>query len=484
MLFNSFSFLLVFLPVVLLGWWVFIRNSDGRLIFLILASLIFYGFFKFPEGFKLLPGVLFTTLFNFWVARQIDCRTQKRRKVFLVGALTVNAGILIYFKYLGLFAKTFNFNGAFLGQITPQDMVLPLGISFYTFNSISYVVDVYRKIIPAEHVLIRFAAFVTMFPHLLVGPIVRYGDLREQIANPEKKLSPAMLNSGIHFIVCGLFKKVILADSLAPQVSRILAHPERLVWLTGWAGIIGYSLQLYFDFSGYSDIAYGLASLLGFKFPQNFNSPYKAASVAEFWQRWNISLSNWFRDYLYIPLGGNRRSAGRVYLNLLIVFFLCGLWHGASWTFIAWGLYQGAFLIIERVGLGRLLDYLPQPLRHGYFILVMLGGWVLFRADTLSYALGYFKTMAFASGGGATGLHVDTEIIIALIAGILGSMPLIPWLRGIWEKLSKYPDGSIRLASAWWLGETLGAAALTILFVLSISSSAANTYNPFIYYRF
>jgi len=356
---------------------------------------------------------------------------------------------------------------------------LPLGISFFSFQALSYVIDVYRRDAPVQKNPLDLALYVALFPQLIAGPIVRYRDVAEQIV--QRTISRAGFAYGVRRFVIGLGKKMLIANTVAVPADAIFAlPPEQLTLGLAWLGIVCYTLQIYFDFSGYSDMAIGLAQLFGFRFPENFNYPYVARSMTEFWRRWHISLSTWFRDYVYVPLGGNRRGAGRTYLNLWIVFFLCGLWHGAAWTFVAWGLYHGSFLVLERLGAGQWLEGLWAPARHVYTMLAVMGGWVFFRAESLGQAGAYLAAMAgFASGSGLeqhAGLHLNAVVVLALVAGTIGSAPFLPRL-GQWRE-------SIGPVNLRLLVEAGRLAGLVLLLVASAMLMAAGTYNPFIYFRF
>ena len=327
---------------------------------------------------------------------------------------------------------------------------------------------------------------MTLFPHSIAGPIVRYGDIAGQIAH--RAITTGGFAEGIRRFIIGLAKKMLVANTVAVAADAIFAIPGReLNFSLAWLGVICYTLQIYFDFSGYSDMAIGLAKLFGIDFLENFNYPYTANSVTEFWRRWHISLSSWFRDYLYIPLGGNRCSRLRNYLNLVIVFFLCGLWHGASWTFAAWGLFHGAFLVLERMKAGRMIDSLWSPVRHLYTLLVVSTGWVLFRADTVGQARAFLKAMAGLGKGAGLEYHVwlyvDSQLVLALLAGVIGSAPLLPLLIRARDRVVSRAPGL--LASGLNAGFALvDLAGHSLLLLASAMLLAAGTHNPFIYFRF
>jgi alginate O-acetyltransferase complex protein AlgI len=362
-------------------------------------------------------------------------------------------------------------------------VLLPIGISFFTFHAISYVVDVYRRDATAQKSPVHAALYLLLFPQLIAGPIIRYRDIADQLAR--RVVSLDGFAYGIRRFVIGLAKKVLIANVVAGPADQIFAMPPgHLSAPYAWLGVLCYTLQIYFDFSGYSDMAVGLGRMFGFRFPENFRWPYISETVQEFWRRWHMSLSTWFRDYLYVPLGGNRVSPGRTYVNLVTVFFLCGLWHGASWTFVFWGLFHGTFLVLERLGLADRVKSLWAPLRHVYLLLVVMIGWVFFRAETLAGAVAFLKAMA---GLGATtpaaytlGWYLTPELGLALIAGAIGSMPVV-------SALARWRDEAVVATTRPALQSLLTAtsvASLVALLVASVMQMAARTYNPFIYFRF
>jgi alginate O-acetyltransferase complex protein AlgI len=365
---------------------------------------------------------------------------------------------------------------------------LPIGISFFTFQALSYVIDVYRGTVPAQRNPFHFGLYVSLFPQLIAGPIVRYADVAGQIL--ERTVTREGFARGVQRFIIGLGKKMLIANTLASSADRVFALPAgELTLAAAWLGVVCYALQIYFDFSGYSDMAIGLGRMFGFDFLENFHYPYVARSVTEFWRRWHLSLSTWFRDYVYHPLGGNRQGRARTYANLLIVFFLCGLWHGASWTFIVWGLFHGAFLVLERLGLSRALERAWLPVRHAYTLLVVLVGWVFFRADSLAQAMLFLEAMV---GLGAAGLssmatleYATLETVLVMMVAIPAATPLLPALQDRANALLEdcrqrsWPVWPIEIA--YHGAGTLGLAAL---FLLSACTLAAGTYNPFIYFRF
>ena len=321
----------------------------------------------------------------------------------LATALTINLSLLGYFKYAGFFVDSLNGIGSWVGagtSIPALHIVLPIGISFYTFNSMSYTIDIYRRVVRPARNFVQYAAFVSLFPHLIAGPIVRYSDIEQQLRALRPRLTSKLAASGLFFLGCGLVKKLVIADQLAPHVSSLFANHAHLHLMTGWAAALGYSLQLYFDFSGYSDMAVGLAFLLGFRFPQNFNSPYQAANVADFWRRWHMSLSFWLRDYVFIPLGGSRRGAAATLRNLAVTMFVGGLWHGAAWTFVVWGLIHGVYLVVHNLARNAGLTPRSPAVGRAITYVCVVAAFVVFRAPTLSAAADVLGAMAGVSGLG------------------------------------------------------------------------------------
>ena len=486
MLFTEPTFLFLFLPV-LLGLY-FIRGSREHGAYanwlLLVASVIFYA----SGGGTFTYLMLGSIAFNYWMAISVDraygTPAASRRLAF---AVTVNLVVLGIFKYANFFADNLNalLTTAHVAPITVPRVLLPIGISFFTFHAISYVIDVSRRDATAQKSPVHAALYLLLFPQLIAGPIIRYRDIADQLAR--RRVSLDDFAYGVRRFVIGLAKKVLIANVVAGPADKIFALPAaELSTAHAWLGIVCYTLQIYFDFSGYSDMAIGLGRMFGFRFPENFRWPYVAASVTDFWRRWHISLSTWFRDYLYIPLGGNRVSPARRYGNLVIVFFLCGLWHGASWNFAIWGLWHGSFLVIERVRTGirnpqstslneeGILAWPIWP--HVYTLIIVMIGWVFFRAETLPEAITFLKAIAGLTTAAPTtytvAWYLTPELWLALTAGTIGSSPWAPTLAARLEK-----------TNAWGL-PLLNTAALMALLVLSVMSMAARTYNPFIYFRF
>jgi alginate O-acetyltransferase complex protein AlgI len=486
MLFTEPTFLFAFLPLLLALYYVPGRlkpaptsvSRGGRRQpalhygnwLLVIASVVFYA--RGAGAFTSL--ILGSIAFNYVAALLVDrWRGRPAGRRVLILSVGANLLSLAIFKYAGFLATNVN---ALLGlsgvaPLAVPQVLLPIGISFFTFHSISYIVDVYRRDAAAQKRPVEAALYLLLFPQLIAGPIIRYREIAAQLS--ARVHSEADFAIGVRRFIVGLAKKMLVANIVAVPADRIFAMPAaELTAAHAWLAVTCYTLQIYFDFSGYSDMAIGLGRMFGFRFPENFRYPYTATSIQDFWRRWHITLSAWFRDYLYVPLGGNRVGRRRLYANLLTVFFLCGLWHGASWTFVVWGLLHGAVLIAERVGLGARLDRAPRPVRHVYVLLVVMLTWVFFRADSFGHALAMLGAMAGLSGGAPTAYsaswYVTPELMLALAAGIVGSMPILPALA------------RVRLQPAY----ALAHAALLLLLAASVLLIAARTYNPFIYFRF
>jgi alginate O-acetyltransferase complex protein AlgI len=424
-LFTEPTFLFVFLPILLA-----LHQLPGaryRNWLLLAASIIFY-----MRGAGNFTGlVLALIVFNYAAARLIDDhRATVLGRRLLAGAVAIDLLVLAVFKYGDFAVGNLNAVLAFVGAqpFALPGILLPIGISFFTFHAISYVVDVYRQDASAQKRPVNAALYLLVFPQLVAGPIVRYRQIADQLSSRVTSLDDFAY--GVRRFVIGLSKKMLIANTLAAPADQIFSMPAaELTALHAWTAAACYTLQIYFDFSGYSDMAIGLGRMFGFRFPENFNYPYTATSIQDFWRRWHISLSAWFRDYVYIPLGGNRTSTGRMYFNLVLVFVLCGLWHGASWTSVVWGLYHGVFLVLERVGLAVRVSALPQAFRHAYAVLVVMVGWVFFRADTLASALTMLAAMGGA-GGAIPAVYAPawfwtTDVLLALAAGAVGSTPVV-----------------------------------------------------------
>jgi alginate O-acetyltransferase complex protein AlgI len=468
MLFNSTVFVLAFLPAVLFFWWRPLP-TPARLLLLTAASYFFYCWWDWRFAFLMLG----TTLVDYVAGRAIAGSAEPRtRKRWLLLSLVYNLGILAFFKYYDFFAASLNDAARVLGVqgglLHVLHLVLPIGISFYLFESISYTVDIYRgRVRPAES-LLHYALFISIFPKLIAGPIIRYADVEEQYRALSARLDPALLQRGIFFFVIGLTKKVLLADRLAAQVDPLFARQAGLGLLDGWGALLGFSLQLYLDFSAYSDMAVGLGLMLGFRFPQNFDRPYLAASISEFWSRWHMTLSRWLRDYLFIPLGGSREGPWKTVRNVLVVMLLGGLWHGASWTFVLWGLYHGLLLGAGHAARAwpgaRRLAWPALASRAWVFLLVTLG-WLLFRSESLPGAAQHLAALAGMHGWWNDRILENPNKLAATIT-----------LGGVW--VAFVPEvWSVKLAPRrrW-------AVLLALLAVVCISQF--DRASPFLYYQF
>lgn len=468
MLFSSIVFLFTFLPAVMILY--YLLPVRFRNVILLLASLVFYAWGEPVYLFLMLLSILFNYFSGLDIARNLqDKRAAKRSLVF---NLIINLAVLGFFKYEGFVLDTLN--GILPVHISYHALPLPIGISFYTFQILSYIIDVYRGNVKVQTNLPNFALYVTMFPQLIAGPIVQYADVDEQLASRE--VSWTKFGEGSMYFIRGLAKKVLLANTsgmIFTEVSGLAK--DNIAVMTAWLGAFAYMFQIYFDFSGYSDMAIGLGKMLGFEFNMNFNYPYVSKSITEFWRRWHISLSSWFRDYVYIPLGGNRVSKIKHIRNLLIVWFLTGLWHGAAWNFVAWGLYYGVILIIEKYLLSPVLDRLPDVVRHIYSIVLVVIGWVLFFSSSFGQAADYIRVMF---GAGAHGfadresMYLLTSNLILWLILIFGSTPLVHF---------RYEH---MLRSKKWNTTIINSVVYAALFIVCIAYLVTETYNPFLYFRF
>ncbi len=469
MVFSSTIFLFCFLPLLLLAY--FFSPNRAKNTILLVASLFFYAW-----GELFYTALMaFSILANYIFGRLIDT-TQFRRKKMLALGVACNLILLGIFKYANFFADNLDiiFSLFSINRIELQPVHLPLGISFFTFQAISYLVDVYRKENPAQKSLLNLGLYIALFPQLIAGPIVRYNSVARQLVS--RTITLQSFEAGITRFIYGLTKKLLLANPLGEVADKIFSLPaDQLPALVAWTGVLSFSLQIYFDFSGYSDMAIGLGRMFGFTFPENFRYPYIARSLRDFWRRWHISLTTWLRDYLYIPMGGNRASNLRVTINLLTVFILCGLWHGASWNFLIWGLWHGLFLSLERSPFGNVLAKSPRLITHAYTLLIVIVGWVFFRLDTFDGAIHYISSMAGYNGFANTmypiQMYVTNEAILAGFAGIALSTSLFTVCERYIQR------------ATWYSGMTkLGL--VTLLLSLSMLKISSGTYNPFLYFRF
>lgn len=466
MLFSSISFIYVFLPAVCFLYLITRKELHNPI--LLIASIIFYAWGE-P---RYLAIMLVTIMVNYLGALLIE-KYPLKKKLTLTLTIAANLGFLIYFKYFNFILG--NINALLHTNIDFIKVVMPIGISFYTFQAMSYLIDVYRGECKAQKDIYKMALYICLFPQLIAGPIVKYHDVAEQIDSREVNFEK--VDIGVKRFIIGLAKKMLIANTMGAIADKIFVQaPDTFTPLIAWIGSFAYSLQLFYDFSGYSDMAIGLGLIFGFRFMENFNYPYISKSITEFWRRWHISLSTWFRQYVYIPLGGNKISPNRTYINLAVVFFLTGLWHGASWNFIFWGLWNGFFIILEKMtGWHKETD---KPfinfLKHIYTIFIFVLGWVMFRADNMHYAAIYLKNMFglvkvhdIAYG---ISYYGDTVEILTFIIAVICAMPVFSKILEI-----KQERKILRSIVNIWL---------IILFILSTAAVAASTYNPFIYFRF
>ncbi len=469
MLFSSMTFIFVFLPIVLLLYLITKKELHNPI--LLGASIIFYAWGE-P---RYLAIMLLTIVINYFGAILIENKPEIKKLTLFISVL-LNLSFLVYFKY-------FNFILDNLGNIFHHDfnminIIMPIGISFYTFQALSYIFDVYRKEVKAQKDIYKLALYICLFPQLVAGPIVKYHDIEEQITSREVNFNK--VNLGVKRFISGLSKKVLIANTMGLIADKIFSqNPDCFSHLISWIGSIAYSFQIYFDFCGYSDMAIGLGLIFGFKFMENFNYPYISKSITEFWRRWHISLSSWFKQYVYISLGGNREGKLKTIRNLAIVFLLTGIWHGANWTFVIWGIWHGTFIIIEKILNIKEFEKRKHPfyvdfLRHIYCILIFITGWVIFRADNIHYAKDYLLNMLGILDLNKENFiytfsyYVDVYEIIIFIAAILCSIPLFKNMIYLKNKFA-------RITVNLWL--------LALMF-LSTCAIASGTYNPFIYFRF
>ena len=480
MVFSSVIFIFYFLPIFLIGYYA----SGWRAGALLVGSAAFYVWGEGAYIFLLLALIGLNYAGSLALEAQ---RSSRARLAMLIAIVVADFSVLGWFKYAGFIFSNIDklIPGSPLPEVNP---ILPLGVSFFTFQLVSYVVDVYRGSVKVERDPIKFAAYILMFPHLIAGPIVRYADIRDEMHADRRKAGHIGL--GMQYFIVGLAQKVLVANAVAPIADYAFGlEPATLGATAAWLGIWAYTLQIYFDFCGYSNMAIGLAFMLGFTFPKNFDYPYMSRSITEFWRRWHMSLSSWFRDYVYIPLGGNRGGQAKTVRNLLIVFFLTGLWHGAAWQFIVWGLFHGAFLMIERFGLDKVLARLPAVLRHGYTVLVVMVGWVFFRAENLPHALDYLKRMIDLRTLAAPELDLliklDAHAVGALVLGSILAVPTLPWLLERLKARRAEAPSDVLPAHLDTRGvHALPVPLLAVGFALAIALLVGSTLNPFLYFRF
>jgi alginate O-acetyltransferase complex protein AlgI len=462
--FSSLVFMFAYLPITLLAYYLVPRQ--GRNIFLFIVNLIFYGWGE-P---KLVLLMVFNIFFNYlggWLVDKYRADA-KKKKLFLILTCVLDIGILAVFKYTGMITETLNML-PFL-NIPELQISLPIGISFYTFQTMSYVIDVYRDDAPVSKNFINFGTYVALFPQLIAGPIVRYRDVAEQLVNRRETLE--MFTKGVKLFMVGLAKKVIIANTMGTLTTNIFATTDENGVVGTWVGMIAYTFQIYFDFSGYSDMACGLGNMMGFEFLKNFNYPYIAKSITDFWRRWHISLSTWFKEYVYIPLGGNRKGVKRQILNLLIVWGLTGLWHGAAYNFVLWGLYYGLLLILEKFVLKKFLDRLPSFVQHIYTLFIIIIGWGLFYFTDVGQ-LGEFMVDLFNFGNGICGNQAFNLIMSNLPMLIIAAVASTPLATMLYTRFEH--------TRFMWIPETLYCMGVL---AVSTASLVNQSYNPFLYFRF
>lgn len=487
MVFSSLIFLNLFLPAFFAVYFL-VPSSRTRLrnAVILLFSLFFYAWGEWEVTWWMLTCIVINWGAGILLERITGDRS---RRVILWAAVIASLGILAYFKYANFFVE--NVNDSFIWLFGYEDEVirdmwrvaLPVGISFYTFQALSYTVDVYTRQVKATRSLLDFACYVSMFSQLIAGPIIRYHDIADELT--QRRVTQELFVSGIKRFIVGLGKKMIVANVMASTADNIFALPDNQISpALAWVAVAAYTLQIYYDFSAYSDMAIGLGRMMGFTFPENFRHPYAAKSIRDFWRRWHISLSTWFRDYVYLPLGGNRGSAMRTYINLWLVFLLCGLWHGASWTFIIWGAFHGGFLVLERTGFSSVLQRAPQVVRHAYVILVVMTGWTLFRADTLEQATVFMRAM-FGMNDAVSVIRPVAEFAgpFALLIFIIGAVGAtgVP-TRWFFSAQRFFENG--KTVSTFVAGESMVALLSVVVAVISVMFLANGSYNPFIYFRF
>jgi len=471
MVFSSTVFLFLFLPFVIIV--NYLLKSSLRNLFILICSLFFYAWGENILVLLMMASICVNYLFGILISISQEKRSLLLSKSALAIGTVLNLLVLFYYKYAGFVVENLDFIGLNT-ELDFRDISLPIGVSFFTFQNISYLIDVYRKEVEGQKNLLHLGLYISLFPQLIAGPIVRYADIYKEIK--ERSITSDCFREGIKRFVRGLGKKVIIANNTALIADKVFAiAPDDISTPMAWLAIICYTLQIYFDFSGYSDMAIGLGKMLGFNFKENFNYPYIATSIQDFWRRWHISLSTWFRDYLYIPLGGNRKGRYRIYVNLIIVFFITGLWHGASWNFVIWGLFHGFFLLLER----NITFPIPKKhffLKRIYLLMVVIIGWVFFRIEDLGEALNFLcKMFSFTNGKDSSPLmYLDFYIWIVIILGVIFSTPI--------RKLI-----SVKMAQIF--GNNLSSKIIepvlyVVLFIFTIMELAQTTYNPFIYFRF
>lgn len=493
MAFSSVEFLFLFLPLVLfLYHGPFHYAKKWRNVLLLMASLVFYAWGEGILVVLLVGSALFNWMLGHWIEKHRERRWSFSLLIFGVAA---NLAALVFWKYSGFIFENVRPVLGHFGLFVPnwQGVHLPIGISFFTFQALTYIVDIWRGDAISQRSPMNVALYISLFPQLIAGPIVRYRQIAAQIT--ERILTRGEFSRGIERFIIGLAKKTLIADTLGRVADHVFALQNGQVGtLTAWMGAVSFMYQVYFDFSGYSDMAIGLGHMFGFKFPENFRHPYAATSIRDFWRRWHMTLSGWFRDYVYIPMGGNQRRPLRVSFNLLLVFLLCGLWHGASWTFVVWGLYHGFFLVAERIRKPncRLTTRGLKLVAPLYVFVVVLVGWVIFRSDSLGQATNLLGSMIGVSGGSTLtdtwplNSYLNPEVLVTLLIAVIGALPLVSWIRNCCSRMCarRVPGWFL---TATWASEIRGAiraAILLAVFLLAVLKLGSGAYSPFIYFRF
>lgn len=474
MLFSSLVFIFVFLPIVLAAYYILPKKL--RNLVLLVFSLVFYAWGGVSYALILVASILV----NYGIVKRIEKSAIHKRK-WLITGLVFDVGVIVVFKYLDFFIENINdlgmaFNTGF-HQLPYAHIVLPLGISFFTFQQMSMLWDVYRNPQKQKITFLNTALYISFFPQLIAGPIVRYNDIIDQIRY--RKGSVDLVSSGIQRFILGLFKKIVFANSCGALADSIVDNEAHLLSTpVAWLGIVAYAFQIYFDFSGYSDMAIGLGRMFGFRILENFNFPYISTSIQEFWRRWHISLSTWFRDYVYIPLGGNRQGPYKTYFNLIIVFLLTGFWHGATWSFVFWGIFHGTFLVIERLGFGKFLKRIPKIFGWGYAMLVVLIGWVFFRIEDFSQAFNYVGVLFGVNSAKDVYLvhYLDLEKLLILLMAAISSTTI---LKRLLDFVTKPCSGNL-----FYPYQLVRYSFLIGMFLLCVLYINSGSYNPFIYFRF
>ena len=461
MVFSSIVFIFIFLPAVMILYRILPEKLRNGL--LLAASLIFYAWGE-PVYVLLM---MFSITFNYFMGRRLE--QTDRRNLILAVCVIVNIGMLCFFKYTDFAIENLNRISGI--NIDTLKLALPIGISFYTFQVLSYIIDVYRGTVKVQRNIIDFGMYITFFPQLIAGPIVRYQDIENQLKG--RTLNYDMISDGIVRFAAGLGKKVLIANQCGLLWDEIYSYGGNIPALMAWTGVLAFTFQIYYDFSGYSDMAIGLGKIFGFTFPENFRYPYESRSITEFWRRWHITLGVWFREYLYIPLGGNRKGTARQILNLVIVWFLTGLWHGAGWNFIIWGLYYFVLIAAEKLFLGRILERLPRALSHIYALLFIVIGWAVFACDDISVLGHYLKSMIGLGAGASSpmSLYYTKTYGALLAAAAFGSVHTVKTIP----------------AKIFRNDKALDAARFIFAFIMVAASVAfiiGDSYNPFLYFRF